>query len=665
GATGATVTGLPAGVNGSWASNTVTISGTPTVSGSFTYTVTLNGGCGAVSTTGSITVTPDNTIALTSAAGTNAQTKCINTAITNITYGTTGATGATVTGLPAGVTSTFASNMVTISGTPTASGTFTYTVTLNGGCGAVASSGTITVIPDNTISLISGGAQTKCINTALTTITYATSGATGATVAGLPAGVTGAWSSNVVTISGTPTISGTYTYTVTLTGGCGIITATETITVIPDNTVALTSAAGTDAQSVCINAPITTISYATTGATAVTVSGLPIGITGAWASNALTISGTPTNSGTYVYTVSLAGGCGTITTTGTITVNPSFSVSVTIQAFDNPTCSHSVVNFTTIPVNGGSAPAYQWYLNSNPLLGQNSSTYSNISLNNGDQVYCLLTSSLACTTNNPAISNTVTMVIGTIPIVEAGATATYTGTPVQIGDANNGPGTITWQPAAGLSNAWSAQPLASPSVTTTYTLTVDNSGCVRTDTVTVYVNLYRIISGKTRYMGKALAGNPAPNLPTYNAVKYNIDGVIVTLKTNPGGIEVTRDTSDAQGYYELGAVPDGNYILSYDKYTVDTMQSGNEVNAVDIALMKYMVGHDTMIDPSRNFKAKYRRAINVDNNILINAVDVARIKGKVGAPYDPTKNFPKGNWVAFDTAVTVAGSDMNITLKTI
>jgi len=95
------------------------------------------------------------------------------------------------------------------------------------------------------------------------------------------------------------------------------------------------------------------------------------------------------------------------------------------------------------------------------------------------------------------------------------------------------------------------------------------------------------------------------------------------------------------------------------------MQSGNEVNAVDIALMKYMVGHDTMIDPSRNFKAKYRRAINVDNNILINAVDVARIKGKVGAPYDPTKNFPKGNWVAFDTAVTVAGSDMNITLKTI
>jgi len=95
------------------------------------------------------------------------------------------------------------------------------------------------------------------------------------------------------------------------------------------------------------------------------------------------------------------------------------------------------------------------------------------------------------------------------------------------------------------------------------------------------------------------------------------------------------------------------------------MQTGNEVNAVDIALMKYMVGHDSTTDPSRNFSAKYRRAINVDNNLLINSVDVARVKAKVGGPYDPLKNFPKGNWVALDTAVTVAGANLNITLKTI
>ena len=86
-------------MTGIWLANVVTISGTPTASGPFTYTVTLTGGCGVITATGTITVTPNNTVSLTSAAGTNAQTICINTAITNITYATTGATGATVTGI--------------------------------------------------------------------------------------------------------------------------------------------------------------------------------------------------------------------------------------------------------------------------------------------------------------------------------------------------------------------------------------------------------------------------------------------------------------------------------------------------------------------------------------------------------------------------------------
>ena len=56
GATGATFSGLPTGVNGVWASNTVTISGTPTVAGVYNYTVNLVVGCTAVSASGVITV---------------------------------------------------------------------------------------------------------------------------------------------------------------------------------------------------------------------------------------------------------------------------------------------------------------------------------------------------------------------------------------------------------------------------------------------------------------------------------------------------------------------------------------------------------------------------------------------------------------------------------
>ncbi|HOK26160.1 MAG TPA: HYR domain-containing protein, partial [Bacteroidales bacterium] len=211
--------------------------------GTYNLTVTDANGCTASAST-DVTVTPLNTITLTSGFGTDNQTVCINTAITNITYATTGATGATFSGLPAGVTGNWAANVVTISGIPTASGAFNYTVTLTGGCGSVSAGGTITVNPLNTITLTSAPAttnQTVCINTPITNITYSTTGATGATFSGLPAGVTGNWAANVVTISGTPTASGTFNYTVTLTGGCGTVTANGTITVTPNNTITLTS----------------------------------------------------------------------------------------------------------------------------------------------------------------------------------------------------------------------------------------------------------------------------------------------------------------------------------------------------------------------------------------------------------------------------------------
>ena len=90
-----------------------------------------------------------STINLTSAAGTNAQSKCINSAITNITYAIGGsATGATVTGLPSGVTFNFnnGTKVLTISGTPSVAGTFNYIVTANGPC-PVSSTGTIKVNP--------------------------------------------------------------------------------------------------------------------------------------------------------------------------------------------------------------------------------------------------------------------------------------------------------------------------------------------------------------------------------------------------------------------------------------------------------------------------------------------------------------------------------------
>ena len=395
----------------------VTISGTPTASGTFNYTVTLTGGCGVLTATGTITVNPNNTVILTSAAGTNNQTLCINTAITNITYATTGATGATVTGLPAGVSGVWAANVVTISGTPTASGTFNYTVTLTGGCSVVTATGTITVNPNNTVILTSAAgtnAQTLCINTAITTITYATTGATGATITGLPAGVAGSWAANVVTISGTPTASGTFTYTVTLTGGCSTVTATGSITVTPNNTVILTSAVGTNNQAVCINLPIATITYATTGATGATITGLPAGVTGTWAANVVTISGTPTASGIFNYNITLTGGCGTVTATGTITVFNSIPVVITIPPANVSVCEGNTATFSVTAT--GTVVGYQWQVSTflvpafTNIAGATSSSYTTaatIYTMNGNAYRCVITSVCAGNINSTAAVLTV------------------------------------------------------------------------------------------------------------------------------------------------------------------------------------------------------------------------------------------------------------------
>ena len=75
---------------------------------------------------------------LVSAAPSTDPTLCVNTALTDITIATTGATGiGTPTDLPAGVTASWANDVITITGTPTAIGTYNYSIPLTGGCGTV------------------------------------------------------------------------------------------------------------------------------------------------------------------------------------------------------------------------------------------------------------------------------------------------------------------------------------------------------------------------------------------------------------------------------------------------------------------------------------------------------------------------------------------------
>ncbi len=91
-------------------------------------------------------------------------------------------------------------------------------------------------------------------------------------------------------------------------------------------------------------------------------------------------------------------------------------------------------------------------------------------------------------------TDTVSITIYPAPPVDAGPNATIlsgSSTPLN----GSGTGTYLWSPAAGLSSTTLSNPVASPTVSTTYTLVVtDTSGCTAFDTVRVTVILTVVVN---------------------------------------------------------------------------------------------------------------------------------------------------------------------------
>ena len=342
------------------------------------FTLTANGvSCVPSQTVNCSTSCPSTTLTLTSATGTNTQSTCINTNITPITYTFgNGATGVTVTGLPAGVNHTVSGNTVTISGAPTSTigSPFSYSITTVGGsCGNATRNGTITVNPSPTLVLNSTAATTNqsiCVNTSINPISYTFGGgATGVNITGLPAGVSSIVSGNTVTISGTPTTTtgSPFNYTVTTSGGsCEFISLSGTIAVNPSVSLVLTSATSTTNQIVCANTTIVPINYTIgNGATGYTITGLPAGISHTISGNLITISGIPTGIiGTpYTYTITTNGGCGSQNLSGVLTLTngtvPVFTQVLPICAGATtsplPTTSNNGITGTWSPVFNNSA----------------------------------------------------------------------------------------------------------------------------------------------------------------------------------------------------------------------------------------------------------------------------------------------------------------------
>jgi PKD repeat protein len=122
-----------------------------------------------------------------------------------------------------------------------------------------------------------------------------------------------------------------------------------------------------------------------------------------------------------VYTIQLIAsniaGSDTLTIIDYIVVMPSSVVSITI--FANPSdqiCEGTNVTFNAISSNTGSFPVYQWTVN-HENVGTNAPEYSGSELLDGDMVMCEVMSDIECAWDNPAMSNTIFMMVYPLPMI--------------------------------------------------------------------------------------------------------------------------------------------------------------------------------------------------------------------------------------------------------
>lgn len=176
-----------------------------------------------------------------------------------------------------------------------------------------------------------------------------------------------------------------------------------------------------------------------------------------------------------------------------VTIIPSLTPAVSLVATPGTfVCPATPVSFTASTSGIGSAVInYEFKINGTTVQNSSAPTLTTFIMN-GDLVKCIISlSGGSCTTSTTATSNEITM--STSPdaqpvLVNAGNdVGIIAGQSIQL-NASADNGTYLWSPPTGLGSVNILNPIASPVVTTEYTLTVTTtSGCSASDNIKVNV----------------------------------------------------------------------------------------------------------------------------------------------------------------------------------
>ncbi len=184
-------------------------------------------------------------------------------------------------------------------------------------------------------------------------------------------------------------------------------------------------------------------------------------------------SDTATNLSAGTYTVTVTDGAGCVAT-ATVTITEPAAIAIA-ETITDANCGQFDGSISTV-VSGGTGPyTYLWTPG-----GETTSGISNIG---GGSYGVTVTDNNGCTATGNYTVNTV----GSIPVtVTPNYASILAGETVQLNAS--GATSYTWTPTNGLSCSNCPNPIASPSITTTYIVTgTDSSGCIGSDTVTIVV----------------------------------------------------------------------------------------------------------------------------------------------------------------------------------